>query len=225
MEVKKYLNKKLKLNKDRIENIRQVVYCFETEVTSSNNGVCIKCYRTIEKVIQMQSDMVKIKSDINSARNAVCENYKLTCSISAEKRKTEKRLLYSPSLTKPMKHQKLFSSEVSVVHLVNLPTFNDIIAKSSSPAPPNMPLEKTARRSLGFSETRTAKLGKETPQTQGSDLVGEVKPQRLYLKSAKDFVSVDRDQFYRQNHMTPYSGSHGMSLTKKYKLELQTCSR
>lgn len=74
-----------------------------------------------------------------------------------------------------MKHQKLFSSEVSVVHLVNLPTFNDIIAASSSPASPNMPLEKTARRSLGFSETSTAKLGKETPQTQGSDLVGEVK--------------------------------------------------
>lgn len=54
MEVKKYLNKKLKLNKDRIENIRQVVYCFETEVTSSNDGVCIKCYRTIEKVIQIR---------------------------------------------------------------------------------------------------------------------------------------------------------------------------
>lgn len=186
MEVKKYLNKKLKLNKDRIENIRQVVYCFETEVTSSNNGVCIKCYRTIEKVIQMQSDMVKIKSDINSARNAVCENYKLTCSISAEKRKTEKRLLYSPSLTKPMKHQKLFSSEVSVVHLVNLQTFNDIIAKSSSPAPPNMPLEKTARRSLGFSETRTAKLGKETPQTQGSDLVGEVKDLKFLVDVFND---------------------------------------
>lgn len=96
MEVKKYLNKKLKLNKDRIENIRQVVYCFETEVTSSNNGVCIKCYRTIEKVIQMQSDMVKIKSDINSARNAVCENYKLTCSISAEKKKNrEETSLFS----------------------------------------------------------------------------------------------------------------------------------
>lgn len=131
----------------------------------------------------MQSDMVKIQSDLNSARNAVCENYKLTCSISAEKRKTEKRLLYSPSLTKPMKHQRLFSLEVSVVHLVNLPTFNDIIAKSSSPALPNMPLEKTDRRSLGFSDTSTAK---ETPQTQGSDLVGEVKDLKFLVDVFND---------------------------------------
>ena len=47
---KKYLNKKLKLTEERIKNITIVVSDFELEPTSIN-GVCVKCYRHIEKVI------------------------------------------------------------------------------------------------------------------------------------------------------------------------------
>lgn len=172
---KKYLNKKLKLTEERIKNITIVVSDFEPEPTSIN-GVCVKCYRHIEKVIQMQTDLSKMQKDLTEARHDVRKAYKLTCSRSAKK--TEKRLHMSPLLKEQhqIKHQKTtFISEFSVVHLLTIPTFDEMIQVPQVPSTSSQASVKPVRRSLGFSDTVTSDTGKEYIQKQGPNLEGEVK--------------------------------------------------
>lgn len=173
---KKYLNKKLKLTEERIKKITSVVNDFETEPTSIN-GVCVKCYRHIEKVIQMQTDLAKMQTDLTEARHDVRKTYHLTCTKSAKKTEKRLRTCMSPLLQQqPLKYQKTtFTSELSVVHLLTIPTFDEMIHAPKGPSTTSLVgnVKKPTRRSLGFSYTSATE--KETLRKQGPDLEGEVK--------------------------------------------------
>lgn len=65
---KKFLNKnlKLKLTDERVHKISSVVTDYH-EPADSSNGVCIKCFIHIGKVLQMQKDISRMQEELNKA--------------------------------------------------------------------------------------------------------------------------------------------------------------
>ncbi|CAC5383779.1 unnamed protein product [Mytilus coruscus] len=76
---KRLTNKKLKLSKERVDNIRKVIEVFEHE-HGQINGICITCYRHIEKVLKLQEELGSLQKELNDTRSGVRKAYNLTCS-------------------------------------------------------------------------------------------------------------------------------------------------
>lgn len=56
--IKKYTNMKFKLSKERLQNIDIVIGTIEnSDIEKNGYGVCIKCYRAVEKVIKLRNEV------------------------------------------------------------------------------------------------------------------------------------------------------------------------
>ena len=97
---KKFLNKKRKLTDERLKAITSVIDNFKHDSNISTNGVCLKCFRNVEKVLQMESGVHKLQKEIAMTRRTVNQKYQLALP-SPSKQVTEKRLLKSPSTNLP----------------------------------------------------------------------------------------------------------------------------
>lgn len=169
---KKFLNKKLKLTDERVHKISSVVTDYH-EPADSSNGVCIKCFRHIEKVLQMQKDISRMQEELNKARYSVRQSYHLTCKKSAKK-SAEKRQLRTQLIHEPTKQQKTSHSAVDSLITINptLPHLQDL-TKDTTVSQLLPVMKKPARRFLVF-ETITSTETMER-EAIGPDLEGEVK--------------------------------------------------
>lgn len=176
---KKFTNRKIKLTLERVAVIIQVISNFEAE--HGQNGICTKCYGQVERVLRMQKDIEKSQKELNETRGGVRRSYNLTCSKSKSQTKREqyeKRLLQSPISDRSQKRARSdFPTNVSVVSMVTLPSFKELVS--------DMPTEstiaevlhpKTARRSLPFT-AQSESQGQETLETS---LSGEVEVHEIF---------------------------------------------
>lgn len=183
---KKLTNHKLKLTRERVDNIKKVIEVFEHE-HEQVNGVCKKCYRHIEKVLKLQEDLGSLQKDLNDTRSGVRMTYNLTCSKtkSESKRQSyEKRLLRSPLSQQPSKQQRTdFPTAVSVVTMMTLPTFPQILSgrQTDHTVAEIVPTPKKTRRSLSFTSPPKTTASQEEQKHEQSSLVGEVEVQMYML--------------------------------------------
>lgn len=63
--IKKYTNMKLKLSKERLQNIDIVIGSIVNS-DIEKNGVCIKCYRAVEKVIKLRNEVKSLTEKVVS---------------------------------------------------------------------------------------------------------------------------------------------------------------
>lgn len=115
----KLLKQKLRLTEERIDNVRKIIPSFNIKEVDKNSGVCVKCYKTVEKGIRMEEQLIKLKSDLNKSRQEV---------MAAKSRtQVEKRLLRSPFSSVQPKQPKSFPSNITLKHAIQLPSFGDIL--------------------------------------------------------------------------------------------------
>jgi hypothetical protein len=61
----KFLKKKLRLTEERIRKIKMVVESFEIDSAhDERNGVCLKCYGKVERVLHLQEGREKLKAEL-----------------------------------------------------------------------------------------------------------------------------------------------------------------
>lgn len=113
---------KLKLNSERLENIRKLTGLTDVDVTNIiNAGVCRKCYRTVESVLKTESKHDSIKQKFREmALNTVKTN--MLQLLSPSRKTITKRMLRSPSMPSAKKQ----SFDVSYVKLVKMAPFQDL---------------------------------------------------------------------------------------------------
>lgn len=167
----KFLNRKLKITKEKVDTIKLVIDEFSHDLSSSN-GVCKTCFRSVERVLRLENEVKGLQNEIKVSRSAVRRKYQLA-SPSPGRQVTEKRLLRSPS-TSTSEPKKPFSSTINVVNLVAIPPLPEasnvestVTSHSTLPAPES----KSVRRSLGFSSQAASKVKEKDDQM----LEGEVK--------------------------------------------------
>lgn len=106
--IKKYTNMKLKLSKERLQNIDIVIGSIENS-DIEKNGVCIKCYRAVEKVIKLRNEVKSLTDKMKESS----ERVSLTLP-SPRRGASEKRLLRSPVSLQSTKFVR-FPTAVSTV--------------------------------------------------------------------------------------------------------------
>ena len=116
-------NEKHRLNEDKVSKIKLVVSDFTYDpVKDRDNGVCRKCFNSIEKIIKREQELCELKKKVETSRAHV-RDFLLTLP-SPRKLKVEKRLLRSPAQHLPAKQQKQANfpqlANISVKKLVNL---------------------------------------------------------------------------------------------------------
>ncbi|XP_056009500.1 uncharacterized protein LOC130051535 [Ostrea edulis] len=123
-KVHKFYEMKLKLNSERLENIRKLTGLTDVDVTNIiNAGVCKKCYRTVESVLKTESKHDLIKQKFREiALNAVKTN--MLQLLSPRRKTITKRMLRSPSTSMPSAKKQPF--DVSYVKLVKMAPFQDL---------------------------------------------------------------------------------------------------
>lgn len=131
-EEHKYFDNKLRLNQERLQNIKKVTehdLCFEME--NSNLGVCRKCYRAVESVIKSEE---KNKLTKQSLRNNLEMVYKTQIlNLPSPRRKViSKRMLRSPDVS--IRPSKALASATYVSPVKILP-FKDLSNLAVYPNP------------------------------------------------------------------------------------------
>lgn len=144
-KVTKHLTNKLRLNPERISAITSVLEGYEsTNVERTNNGVCLKCFRNIQKCIKLDSDLKSLKTELSSKWD--CVKRSQLALPSPSKHTITKRLLRSPSSTQITKTGRIEEAGSSVVapsvvqpfvsiqpvKLVKLPPLGEVIVKPKS---------------------------------------------------------------------------------------------
>ncbi|XP_063412299.1 uncharacterized protein LOC134695054 [Mytilus trossulus] len=154
----KYFDRKLKLSEERRKNINNVVG-FECK----GEGVCQKCYRSVEKVLKTEKESTDLKGKLRQSTQTV-ENTLLVSVPSPKRVSISKRMLRSPASFQP-------SKKSDIVPITTMP-FNDItntpnVVRSLPqilPKPTQQkltePSKKPARRSLdqSFSPSFTGEV-------------------------------------------------------------------
>ena len=113
----KLLKQKRRLTEERIDNMRKIIPSFSIKEVDRNSGVCVKCYKTVEKGIRMEEQLVKLKSDLNKSRQDVMA----AKNSSSMRTQVEKRLLRSPFSSVQPKQTKSFPSNITLKHALQLP--------------------------------------------------------------------------------------------------------
>ena len=109
----------------------------------SNNGSCKNCFRAIEKVIKLESDLRDLQQQISQARRVVRRKYQLA-TPSPTKAKIEKRLLKSPQVSDE-KPQKKFPTTVNVITVVTIPSFEELSRSKSVHEPAHVDIQCTIK--------------------------------------------------------------------------------
>ncbi|XP_048728332.2 uncharacterized protein LOC125646190 [Ostrea edulis] len=121
-KVHKFYEMKLKLNNERLENIRKITGLTDVDVTNIiNAGVCKICYRTVESVLKTESKHDLIKQEFHGiGLNTVKTN--MLQLLSPRRKTITERMLRSRSM--PSAKKQPF--DVSYVKLVKMAPFQDL---------------------------------------------------------------------------------------------------
>ncbi|XP_062579361.1 uncharacterized protein LOC134241313 [Saccostrea cucullata] len=119
-KVHKFFETKLRLNTERIDNIKQLTGLTDIDVTT-NAGVYKKCYRSVESIMKTESKNEQIKQRFREVAQRTIQT--LTLQLLSPRRKSiTKRMLRSPSL--PSSKKQTF--DVSYGKLVEIAPFKDL---------------------------------------------------------------------------------------------------
>lgn len=188
--VNKKYTQKLKLTDQKTENVVKVLPDFIPS-SSSKNGICLKCNRTIEKVIKLEEELLHIRGDLVTKRQNVVNTQ---INIPSPRRATvTKRMLRSP-LIPPEKQQRTQLSTLIPIRLVQLQPFNQLAKQQilqpihqkqpeidATKPPEFMPQPKQTE---GLSQTKTKRslqFTKEGLDLKDTDLTGEIKVNFAYF--------------------------------------------
>lgn len=139
----KNTNQKLKLSLERTKNIQRVVVDFdvETSLQRSDAGICITCYRQVEKFIRLSSEITNIRESLNSKKAQTFSSNALCIPSPSRPTFRTKRLLRSPISDQPNKvatsQLGLHVPQLAVTKVVTatLQPFSDIVSNSMVPRP------------------------------------------------------------------------------------------
>ena len=124
--VKKLNNLKLRLTAERVQNIEKIIESKENINFDEPKGICVKCNRSIERVLRLKNEVHSLTEHIKDANARTMQALTLALPSPARRvHQVEKRLARSPASEQPRKLTK-FPSNVFVVVPVEIKEFQDI---------------------------------------------------------------------------------------------------
>ena len=137
----KHLKQKLRLNDEKCQKIKEVLPDFILSTDKdANNGICIKCSNTVEKILKIRSEEKSLTEKLRKSREQVEKLQLVLPSPRKDKLAllTTKRLLRSPSSYQEPKQSCLSNTfptnfKVSISDKVTLHGFDSLVSFASTP--------------------------------------------------------------------------------------------
>lgn len=120
-KIQKFFDIKLKLNKERVDNVKKITGLPDIDV-ATNAGVCKKCYRSVESILKTEEKNQITKQRFREIAETTMKSHMLQLP-SPRRKSISKRMLRSPSMPSSKKQTLV---NLSYRKLVQIAPFKDL---------------------------------------------------------------------------------------------------